>query len=431
MRDVTVSFVTTGVIQAVNIATGLLAARLLLPEGRGDLAAIMLWPGLIAELGIIGLSDALLYAAATRMASPRQLFASIVTLAALLAIVLTAIAIAVIPIVHADDTDEVRKIANWYAAYIGIYYAALFIHTMFQGHLDLLAWNWLRAIVPLGYVGFILVFVAAGHADVTGFALANLIAHVLAAGAGLALLARRGWLAWRPDLRIMKTMLIFGAKVHLGEMLNTVRQRLDQALVALWLSSSELGLYAVALTVANSAMILIHTAANVAYPKITQQETDGGKFEVLGRYMRLSVLVSLSVGFVLFVLAGWLVPLLFGRPFQPAVPVVHILLLGLPALAVKVMLMQALKAWNRSLLISHGELAGLVVAAASLLVLLPRYGLIGAAMSLVMAQIVAAIWMALSLRRERGFHLSSLLRPSSADWQYAIDLLERLRHRWR
>ena len=57
MKDVTVSFATTAFIQVTNIATGLLAARLLLPEGRGELAEILLWAGLIVEFGILGLSD--------------------------------------------------------------------------------------------------------------------------------------------------------------------------------------------------------------------------------------------------------------------------------------------------------------------------------------------------------------------------------------
>ena len=38
MRDISVSIVATGVIQVANVATGILAARLLLPEGRGELA---------------------------------------------------------------------------------------------------------------------------------------------------------------------------------------------------------------------------------------------------------------------------------------------------------------------------------------------------------------------------------------------------------
>ena len=431
MRDVSVSFAATGVIQAINIATGLLAARLLLPEGRGELAAIMLWPGLIAELGVIGLSDALLYAAATRLAPPRQLFASIMALVLGLSVVLVGIGIAIVPFAFASFSDEVRLIALLYMSYIPIYFAALFVHSMFQGHLDIMAWNWLRVLVPLGYLAFILAFWISSGASVGGFALANILAHVIAVAIGLVVLVRRDWFGWRPQLQAMKDMLIFGAKVHLGEILNTLRQRLDQALVALWLSASELGLYAVALTIANGPLILVYTAANVAYPKISQQGTDAGKLEVFGRYLRLAVVVALSTGLILILLAGWIVPLLFGEPFRPAVPVVQLLLVGLPALAVKLMVMQALKAWNRSLVISRAELAGLVVAAASLIVLLPRFGLIGAAASLVIAQVTAAAWMALSLRNERAIRLASLLRPTADDWRRAVDALEPLRRRFR
>ena len=72
VRDVSISFATTLYIQVVNVATGLLAARLLLAEGRGELAALMLWPGLVAELGCLALSDAMLYRLASG-ASPARL----------------------------------------------------------------------------------------------------------------------------------------------------------------------------------------------------------------------------------------------------------------------------------------------------------------------------------------------------------------------
>ena len=107
----------------------------------------------------------------------------------------------------------------------------------------------------------------------------------------------------------MRAMVVYGAKVHLGEMFNTLRQRLDQALVALFLLATELGLYAVALTVANGSMILIQTAANVAFPKISQQDSEGGKIEVFGRYLRAAMLVALSTGGALMILSPWLVPL--------------------------------------------------------------------------------------------------------------------------
>ena len=51
MKDVSGSFAATALIQALNIVSGVMLARYLLPEGRGELAAVILWPSVIAGLG--------------------------------------------------------------------------------------------------------------------------------------------------------------------------------------------------------------------------------------------------------------------------------------------------------------------------------------------------------------------------------------------
>lgn len=426
MRDISVSFAATGAIQVVNIATGLLAARLLLPEGRGELAAIMLWPGILAEIGILGLSDALLYYAAKGGAAPRQLFASAALPLAGLSVVLILIGIAIVPLVHHDDSAAVQAIAVWYMSYIAIYYVGLLAFAMFQGHLDLLAWNWLRILVPLGYLAFILVLAAADVTTVAGFAAANLATHLVAALVGLWVMARRGWLGFEPRRALARSLVVYGFKVHVGEVLNSLRQRLDQALVALLLPAADLGLYVVALTMANAPMFLVATVANVAFPKMSQQATAGGRTEVFGRYLRLALVIAVLIAVGLLAVAHWVLPLLFGEAFRPAVPILQVLLLGLPAHALKIMLMQALKAWDRSLVISRGELAGVVVAASAMLVLLPRFAILGAAIAVVLAQFAAALWMGASLRRELAMGFRQLLQPDPGDWQPALAELRRM-----
>lgn len=425
MKDISVSFVATALIQILNIATGLLAARLLLPEGRGELAAIMLWPGLLAELGNLGLYDALLYRAATRSANPRELFAAIVTLIAGLSVILVGIGLVVLPLVFDNHDMDVQTIAVWYlCAFLPTYFLSLFTGGMFQGQLEMTTWNVLRVIVPLAYLAAILVAVLLVGPSVGAFAAAYVAAQAAAGVLGVALLVRRGWAGLRPKRAIMQGLVSYGVKVHVGDVLYSLRQRLDQALVSLWLPAADLGLYVVALTVANGPLILVLTLANVAFPKISQQETTDGKVVVFGRYLRFSLAVAIGVVVSLWLLVPWLLPLLFGQPFAPAVPIASVLLLGTVPLAAKLMFQQALKAWDRSLVISRAELAGLVAAAVLLAVLMPVYGLIGVAWALVLSQVAAAAVMMMSLRRDLGLPVGRLLIPQDEDWamirQFAI-----------
>lgn len=427
MKDVSVSFAATGMIQAANIATGLLAARLLLPEGRGELAEIMLWAGLIVEFGIIGLSDALLYRAATGASSPRALFAAAALITVILSVVLIAAGFVVEPLVITDSAGTLELALSYLVPFIPLYLASLFAATIFQGQLDIVVWNLLRGAVALGYLLFIGLAWWTGHATVAGFAIANLAGIGISLVVGLVLLARRGWIGVATDRQTLHGLVVYGAKVHAGELLNSARQKVDQALVALWLPHAELGLYVVALTVANGPLILAQTLGNLAFPKISNQAELGGKAVVFGRYLRFTLAVTIVCTAILLPLNPWLIPLLFGQPFGRAATVANIMLIGLPAAGAKILFMSALKAWDRSLVIVRAEAAGLAAASLSLVLLLPSFGIVGAAWSLVAANVVAAAVMAVSLQRSLGLQVLTLFRPTADDWTLARDLLRRVR----
>src|SRR5580704_9495851 len=46
---------------AINALTGIVTARALRPEGRGELAATILWPSLLASVVTLGLPGALIF----------------------------------------------------------------------------------------------------------------------------------------------------------------------------------------------------------------------------------------------------------------------------------------------------------------------------------------------------------------------------------
>jgi O-antigen/teichoic acid export membrane protein len=429
MRDISVSIAATGVIQAANIGTGILAARMLLPEGRGQLAEIMLWAGLLAEFGSFGLYDALLYRAATGAARPRALFAAISTLAWTLSLILVAVAWVVLPFAFSQESGELLATARVYTAlYLPVYFGALLLGGLFQGQLDMITWNLVRCVVPLGYLAGVAIAGVATGWSVAGFAAANVAAHVLAVAVGLALVVRAGWLSLAPQLAVMRTLLAYGIKVYVGDVLQALRLRLDQATVALFLSHTDLGFYVVALTIANAPQIVSNTVAYVAFPKASGAADEANRRVVFGRYLRLALISAVAVTLALMVVVPWVLPLLFGRAFAPSVLICEILLLGLVPYALKLMYMQALKAWGHPLLVSRAEIAGLAVAAAALLALVPRGGLLGAAAALVIAHVFTAAAMGVLFHRRSGTS-PAMLVPGRDDLDHARGALRALRRR--
>jgi hypothetical protein len=77
----------------------------------------------------------------------------------------------------------------------------------------------------------------------------------------------------------------------------------------------------------------------------------------------------------LAILAEWVVPMIFGQAFDQSATLCQIMLLGLPFFAAKLMFIQALNAFDRSLAIGWAEAFGLAAALAALFVLLPLLGI--------------------------------------------------------
>ena len=67
-------------------------------------------------------------------------------------------------------------------------------------------------------------------------------AQAVSAAAGFFMLARRNWIALKPDMKVIRSLVVYGVKVHVGEIVSSLRQRVDQALISLALPAADLGI---------------------------------------------------------------------------------------------------------------------------------------------------------------------------------------------
>ena len=325
MRHVIASFAGTAAIQLANLATGILTARLLLPEGRGQLAAIMLWPGLIAALGGLSLNTAAAYASARDDARSGTIFGTVTALAAALSIVLVLVGLAAIPFAYAGQAPIVLSLATLALSFIPLNLFGLSWMAILQGRLAIGAFSVLRTLMPFGYVTFILVALALGRADLTWFVVAFLAASAVVAVGAFAVLAQRGDVGASASRALAGELLRYALSSHLGYAISVLAQRLDQALIALFLAPEQLGLYVVALASGGAALLVGSTMELVAFPKTAAARDDAERADVVARYTRAALALALLAAVVLIPLLPWLIELLFGRAFALAADAARIL----------------------------------------------------------------------------------------------------------
>src|SRR5690606_21255237 len=118
--------------------------------------------------------------------------------------------------------------------------------------------------------------------------------------------------------------------------------------------------------------------------------------------LRQSVLANLVVAGALALLLPWLVPLVFGAEFAAAVPIAEVLLLAALVMGAKDVLTGCAEAAGEPWLASRAEITALAVTFVGLVVLLPAIGVIGAAVTSVLAYATAFALLLRNVRRRIG-----------------------------
>lgn len=428
MKALLLTLITTGLLQVSNLGSGMLAAQLLAPAGRGELAAAILWPTTIAYLLLFGLNDSVLYNVASRRLTSRQAFAASLSIgAALSAIGMVLGYVVVIPLAYADYAPSVGHLATLLLLIIPLNIFGTIYMELLRGNLKLGIWNVLRVVGGVAYFVIVLGFVWAGKQDVEAFGISYLLAQLPAVVVGMGVAILSGWGAIRAARQTLRPLLTYGAQIHASTVVNIVNARIDQMLIATTLDATSLGLYVVATTLSQVTATLASSVTLIAYPKASAVADRDDRIAVIGLYLRITLVLIVGSTLVLGLAAPLLLGLLFGPGFVEATLIVQILVLGVIPLAIKDFFVLAFKAFDRPLVISKGEVVTLVANAALLGLLVPSFGLIGAAIASVGVRWISMIYFGTLLRRGLAIPLLVLLRPTRSDLDLARDAMQRLR----
>lgn len=233
------------------------------------------------------------------------------------------------------------------------------------------------------------ILLAGGSADVAllGFGLVTI------AMAGLAIVSARSQSPARvSDVRTHR-IFRYGLESHASTVVTLLSYRLDLLLVGAFLTSTEAGLYAAVLTIDEALWFFSFIAASVVVGQVADADvpTRQRTIEALSRAV---ITATLFACLAVLVAAPWMLRL-FGHDFESGRTALTISLVGVLALALSRVLATYRAAQGRPASNLPGSIAGLVVNITLNLLLIPRFGIEGAALATAISFIVVAgerIW---------------------------------------
>jgi O-antigen/teichoic acid export membrane protein len=401
------------VIMVAALVTGPLLARALGPAGRGDLAAILVpfsLAPLILHLGL-GVHGA---REAARGKDLDTLLGSLCA-AALVVGVLGALAGVPLAAVLADGRGAVH---DYLVVAFGLLPIGLVGTVLVSLNSGLERWGVViasRLIPPVSAVAAMTVLYFAGALTVQSAAIVSFVGGVASTLVLLGVLRGR---RFRFDPSVIRSGLPFGMKAWVGSLANLTNARLDQLLMIPLVSARQLGLYAVAVSLAGFSGAL---TAGLGPPLFTRVAS--GESELAARALRVTLALVGATTAIVGAATPFLIDFLFGSSFSDAVLMAWILLVaGVPLAGASVMAV-ALTAAGRAGTPAVAETVALVATVGGLLLLLRPLGGVGAAMVSLAAYSINFALQLRAARREFGCPLSTFLVIGCADITWARDLV--------
>lgn len=413
------ALITTGanlLMSVLGVFTGVVAARLLGPKGRGELAAIQAWPSALAALALLGTSEAVLYFCARAPLRRAQYLSAALLIGTVGALVFSLAGFFAMPRLLASQSPAVVWGARVFLLQIWMYLLIAMPTEVLRAGGNFVAWNILRICPMLLWMG---IFVAAwltGVRRAVPLASAYIVVGWLLLGPAIVLLRRNGFFLALPRRREVAETLEFGLPAVATFMPRLLNFRLDQILMAGLLPPAALGQYVVAVAWSGAGTPLIHGLSSVIVPKLAGRSGEGAAGpELLARAARLGTLVAALLAFALMVLAPIGIPFFFGLRFGESIRAAKILAIAGGVAGLNMVLSEGIRGMGRPASVLRAELAALVVTAGGLWLLLRPLGIYGAALVSLVAYAVTTCWLLFEARMVTGVAIADFLCPRRAD----------------
>lgn len=376
VRDVAVSYVFTAVTLVINLLTGIIVARLLGADGRGELAAILAVSQVATWIFAMGCNPAAAFHLARHPEEGGSLIGSWLVLLIPFTVLGLVVLIALLPVALAAQRDEVVAMARLFAATLAAGLVLELLNGAILGDHRFILWNWLRLLQPAGVAVLYVVLWQLDALSVGSALIVNAVMIVVPT-VGACAWALRRYGRPRADARLARTTFWYGFRVHGAGVAGTVNARLDLAIIPAFVGAAGVGLYSVATNLAAIVGTLAGTIVSLVLPAAARRAERGAATVVASMYAALGIglLGALAVG----VLADVTLRTLYGAEFAAATGPLRVLLVGYVLLMPALVLSQGLSAADRPLTSTMPEIIGSVATVVGLLVFLEDGGIMAAA----------------------------------------------------
>jgi len=392
VRDVALTSGTQFVKAALAMVAGIVVARYYGPSARGTVSVLVALGSMTVLLGSLGLHQSSVYFMGRYAEKREQVVSNNMVVGAVGGVVIAVCLLAVGLLLHEQILGGISS--GLFAVYV-VSVPFLYFNTFAQ-----------RIVLGAGRVtGFNIADLVEGSAllvgtvaalalfgtDLTPLIMIRVLVELSIAAALIVYIHRLIRFRFSVSAPQLHEQLTYGLRNYAASLLWLFLLQSDIVLCNYFLGSAQTGVYSVAVSLGLPVTMLASAVGTLIFQRTSAQQSRELRIANTNRALRLLVPLAALPMLVFGLLAGWLVPLIYGDRFQPAATALILLLPGLLAFSLEIVVMNFLAGEGSPPIIYLAPLAGLVLNVAANLYVIPRWGINGAAVTSSVAYTVVLV----------------------------------------
>lgn len=403
-------------------------ARTLGPEGRGSFEASILFGAFLFLIFNVGAEMSSLYLISSKRASISTGISNSLSYVTVVSFFAVSAGIALI-FLSPNFLDGVFSKGSRSLFFIGLLigFTTLFSQTlmaistalkMFKVYSFMLITERIAGILSLI---FLVVFLSTGT---KGGLVSILISKLVIVAFTLVVYKKRLDFKWEfPQRLVLRELFSYGSRFYVGKLSNQVNLRIAPIILLLFATKNELGFFSQALAIAVHFMIVPDSLYMALLPRAS--EDSNGKVEVIAQAARINSVFSLLVLTGSLFFAKHFFQLVLSDAFLPSVPLFKILVLGFALRSLGKAYEPYLIGTNQPGKISFAIATGAIVNLILIFVLMPLYGLQGAAWSMVGNYGMSTILIIFSFVTTSEITFWKCIQPSKEDFKLVTSVFQK------
>jgi len=408
---------------AIQMSTGILTARTLQPQGRGELAAMILWPLFLAKVTTLGIPSSLIYFIRNRGAGRTSLIVHGFAISVGFGCIAAGAGALLLPHWLHQYSPSVIHGAQFFLLTLPLCSIMLAGQASLEALGKFSASNASQILVPSATLAALLTFYFMHRLTPVTAALCYVSSAIPVASLILFYLwrERTPGVQWKWQFATCQMLFSYGMRAYGIDLLTSLSEQVDTVLVIGLLQPRAMGVYAVMLSLSRTLNVFQLAVVMVLFPKAAGQKLEAIT-ELTECAVRISTMITALCAALLCIVGPILIGIMYGHSYLSAVTALRILLIEATLSCAVAVMAQAFMAVGRPGVVTILQGIGLALCIPMMLWLIPKYGVAGAAAALLFSTTARFLFIYIGFRVFLRTRLPRLL-PRMDDFRFIVSVV--------